>query len=369
MKTKVLAMYLPQYHQILENDMFWGKGFTDWDTVKAVKPLFSGHNQPRIPLNDNYYDLSKKETVEWQVRLANKYGIHGFGIYHYWFNNQKNILTRPAEIIYENKEININYFFAWDNISWKRSWSNVSGNDWSPVSDKKIENKDKNNSGILIPFVLGDEKSWHKHFTWLLPYFRDERYIKVEGKPLFVIFHCRDEILRMCEFWNKLAIDNHLKGIHVVFRKDYTKTTTKGHPVFQYEPSASSWDTLQVRLYRRFLKLLGIDYGPKFFDYDNVWKKLLHSMSSHPEMDFIPSAFVGYDDTPRRGKRGTIIKGQDPVKFKKYMQQLLDITSRQGKPFLFLTAWNEWSEGAYLEPDEKEAYSYLNALKEILNEK
>lgn len=370
MKTKVLAMYLPQYHQIPENDMFWGEGFTDWKTVKEVKPLFNGHYQPRVPLNDNYYDLSKRDAIEWQVRLAKEHGISGFGIYHYWFNDQKNILTRPVEIIQENKDIDINYFLAWDNISWKRSWSNVSGNDWSPVSDKNAtaRNQNNGNQGILIPYILGNQESWSKHFMWLLPYFHDERYIKIDGKPLFVIFHCSDEILKMCEYWNKLAKSHGLEGVYVVFRMDYRNNITDGQHVFLYEPSASSWDMLSIRLYRRCLRMLKINYGPKSFDYDKVWKKLIRTMSSHPEDTFIPSAFVGYDDTPRRGKRGTIIKGQSPSKFKKYMLQLLDITSKQGKPYLFLTAWNEWSEGAYLEPDKENGFAYLDVLKTILKE-
>ena len=372
MRTKVLAMYLPQYHQIPENDMFWGKGFTDWDTTKNVKPLYKGHSQPRVPLNDNYYDLSKKESILWQANLAKEYGISGFGIYHYWFNDKKNILTQPAEIIYNNKDIAINYFFAWDNISWKRSWSNVTGNDWSPSSDELVSAKSLNessNDGVLIPYILGDKNSWYIHFMWLLPYFKDDRYIKIDEKPLFVIYHCSDGILKMCEYWNQLATANGLKGIHVVFRKDYRKNITNGHPVFLYEPSASSWDMVSVRIYRKCLRMLSICYGPKTFDYDKVWKRLLRTMSSHPEESFIPSAFVGYDDTPRRGRKGTVITGQSPDKFGRYMQQLLDITSRQGKPYLLLTAWNEWSEGAYLEPDKENGYAYLEVLRDTLKEK
>lgn len=367
MKTKVLAMYLPQYHQIPENDMFWGEGFTDWDTVKNAKPLYKGHSQPRVPLNNNYYDLSEKDSIKWQANLAKEHGISGFGIYHYWFNDNKNILTRPAEIIHENKDIDIDYFFAWDNISWKRSWSNVSGNDWSPVSDEKTSarSQDDSNKGILIPYILGDKKSWHKHFMWLLPFFKDNRYIKIDGKPMFVIYHCSDEILKMCEYWNELAIDNAMNGIYAVFRMDYRRIITNGQNVFLYEPSASSWDTLPIRAYRRCLRMLNINYGPKSFNYDKVWKSLIRTMSSHPEESFIPSAFVGYDDTPRRGRRGTIIKGQSPEKFSYYIHKLLEVTSKQGKPYLFLTAWNEWSEGAYLEPDNDNAMAYLHALKSI----
>ena len=114
---KIIALYLPQFHQIPENDKFWGEGFTDWVTVKNAKPLFPGHNQPRKPLHDNYYDLSKKESIKWQADLANEYGIYGFGIYHYWFNNEQNLLSKPSEIIRDNDDININYCFVWDNTT------------------------------------------------------------------------------------------------------------------------------------------------------------------------------------------------------------------------------------------------------------
>ena len=365
MNPKIIAMYLPQYHQIPENDAFWGKGFTDWVTVKEAQPLFEGHNQPRIPVDDNYYDLSLRENIVHQAELAKEYGVYGFGIYHYWFNDEKNLLTKPADIILENKDIDTHYFFAWDNISWKRSWSNVSGNDWSPVADKNnsVDNSSSNESGMLIEYRLGAEESWKKHFEWLLPHFRDERYIKVDGKPMFVIYHCSQEILAMCQYFDYLAEQNGFPGIYVVFRKGVNPRITKGQNIFLYEPSASSWDLLPKKIYRRVLKQLGIKYGPKTFQYDKVWKKLLDTMASHPEKTFIPSAFVGYDDTPRRGKYGTIIKGQTPEKFGIYLNELMRIVASQNKPYILLTAWNEWSEGAYLEPDTIDSYEYLKAVK------
>ena len=163
---QIFAFYLPQYHQIPENDRFWGEGFTDWVTVKKAMPLFDGHEQPRIPLGDNYYDLSQTASVAWQAKLAKENGISGFGIYHYWFNDDKNILTRPAEIILENKDISIEYFFTWDNGNWIRSWSNLAGNDWSPLFEdlSNTQKEEVNSKGILIPYVLGNESSWRKHF-------------------------------------------------------------------------------------------------------------------------------------------------------------------------------------------------------------
>ncbi|MBQ0066894.1 MAG: glycoside hydrolase family 99-like domain-containing protein, partial [Phascolarctobacterium sp.] len=142
-KVKVIANYLPQYHRIPENDMWWGEGYTDWVATKNAKPLFEGHRQPRIPLDNNYYDLSDVNTIRWQAQLARKYGVYGFGIYHYWFNSNMQLLQKPAELLLKNKDIDINFMFIWDNSSWIRSWSNIKEcNDWAPKFDREQKNTD-----------------------------------------------------------------------------------------------------------------------------------------------------------------------------------------------------------------------------------
>lgn len=357
-------MYLPQYHLIPENDAFWGKGFTDWVTVRNAKPFYEGHHQPRIPLNNNYYDLSEKDSIVWQAQTARKYGIKGFGIYHYWFNNEKNLLTRPAEIILQNSDIDISYFFAWDNVSWRRTWSNVSGNDWAPANDK---DKPHQGSGILIEYVLGAEQDWKRHFDCLLPYFQDQRYIKVDGKPIFIIFHYSKPISSMCRYWNQLAVEAGFKGICPIYRQAVNLNIPKEDQVFLYQPSASSWDRLLNKVYRRLLRQMNISAGPHYYDYDTVWKRLLNDMRNHSERELWLSGFVNYDDTPRRGRKGTIFRNASPTKFQHYLTQLLKIAVEQQKPYILLTAWNEWSEGAYLEPDTANGYQYLEAVRNAIN--
>ena len=364
MKPKILAMYLPQYHQIPENDAFWGKGFTDWISVRNAKPLFEGHQQPKVPLNDNYYDLSEKSNIAWQAHIAKEYGISGFGIYHYWFNSEKNLLTRPAEIIHENEDIDIEYFFAWDNISWRRTWSNVSGNDWAPNNDAGSPH---HGNGILLEYILGSKAEWEQHFNYLLAYFKDKRYIKIDGKPLFVIFHYSNDIKKMCDYWDQLAKANGFAGINIVYRHSITYKLPKGEQYFYYEPSASSWDLLPNKIYRRLLRQMGLTLGPHYFSYEKVWRRLLRLMGRHPEKQVWLSGFINYDDTPRRGKKGTIFKGGNAMVFGQYLSQLLQIAQQQQKPYVLLIAWNEWSEGAYLEPDSTNRYSYLETLKKAVN--
>ena len=361
MGTKIIAMYLPQYHEIPENNEFWGEGFTDWVGVKNARPLYEGQHQPKVPLNENYYDLSNPETIRWQANLAKEYGVYGFGIYHYWFSSEKQLLTKPAEIILQNKDIEIPFLFAWDNISWRRTWSKMKGNAWSPLQDA---NQNQKGPEILVEYKLGDKEEWKKHFEYLLPYFRDERYIKTENKPIFVMFHYDENVFAMEEYWKHLAKENGLAGIKIIYRYDSRKKKDKNHSYFRYEPITSAWGSLTTRLHNKakneFCNLLGKERKLEVYSYDDVWRKIINQ-AKEPDEEYT-GAFVSYDDTPRRGKQGKVIKGATPESFEANLKELLTITNRQQKKYLFLTAWNEWGEGAYLEPDTENGYAYLEAL-------
>lgn len=366
MKTKLIAWYLPQYHTIPENDDFWGKGFTDWVTVKKAQPLYKGHQQPRVPLNNNYYDLSIKENIAWQAKLAKENGIYGFGIYHYWFNNEKNLLTKPVEIIYDNKDIDIHYFLAWDNASWKRSWSAVDGNAWAPIADNDRENK--KDKGILIPYVLGNKTDWENHFNHILHYFKDERYIKVSNKPVFVILQYDEVIKKMCQHWNTLAQEHGFNGMYFIFKNKRWYEWDKNDVRFNYEPHHDGWlnPTMWERRIEKLKKILHIPVGTAIYNYDTIWKRIIQNSEKASRNELL-GAFVNYDDSPRRSIKGKIVKGSSPEKFKKYLSDLIRISEKQRKEFLFITAWNEWGEGAYLEPDCANHYDYINIIKSLTN--
>lgn len=357
-------MYLPQFHCIPENDKFWGKGFTDWVSVKKSIPLFKGHIQPKHPLNDNYYDLSKEESIEAQVKMAEQFDIDGWGIYHYWFNDKQCLLTKPAEILLNNKDLNMNYFFAWDNTSWKRSWSNVDGgNAWAPSMEGEIQHE---GNGVMVQYVLGGEKEWKKHFDYLLPFFKDTRYEKKNGKPLFVIFHYSEGIRRMCDFWDSLAKKSGFEGMTFIFRYDEKLRIPKSEMVFKYEPVFSGWShfSLKERIINKLRKIMRGNKGPNIYSYDNIWRKLLSNAKRDTSCNLMHGAFVTYDDTPRRGRKGIVVRNSTPDNFQKYLSQLIGISSSQNKDYIFLTAWNEWGEGACLEPDSDNAYAYLKAYKQ-----
>lgn len=362
MKTKLIAMYLPQYHRIPENDRFWGDGFTDWVAVKKSEPQYNGHIQPKVPLM-GYYDLSKKENVAWQAQLAKDNGIYGFGVYHYWFNNEQNLLTKPAEILRDNAEIDIHYFLAWDNGNWKRSWSSVDGNDWAPMA----EGGKHSGPQILVPYILGREPDWERHFDYLLTHFKTDKYIKVENKPVFVIYQWSPELTEMNEYWNELARKHDFDGVKIIYRYRGYDNMPCTETCFFYEPEYAGWKNVPVikRKWDRLLEKLHVSQGLTMYDYDRVWQYLLKNARCNPSKTALFGAFVNYDDTPRRGKNGRVIVNSTPEKFEKYLRQLIKISEAQGKQFVFLTAWNEWGEGAYLEPDEEYGYAYLDVIKRL----
>lgn len=358
-KTKILAMYLPQYHEIPENSKFWGKGFTDWVSVKGAVPLCDNHDQPKIPLNDNYYDLSCKDSISWQIELAKTYGVFGWGIYHYWFSKDIVLLTKPVEIILENKDLDMPFFFAWDNANWKRSWSKLKGNAWSPSMDVGAK-EFSTDSPLLIEYVLGEKEDWKIHFDYLLPYFSDDRYIKHDGKPIFIILNYSEKIKEMELYWNELAKENGFSGIEIIYKYDKYKVP-EDEVAYTYEPAYSGWGGFHQRIIQKFRTQFGIK-GLRLYSYDGTWKKIIRNAERN---DKYHGAFVAYDDTPRRGNQGKIFLGSTPEKFEKYMRALLEISSKQNKEYVFLNAWNEWGEGAYLEPDKNNRYEYLYAIKRV----
>jgi len=368
-KTKIIAMYLPQYHETEDNNKWWGKGFTDWTSVKSSEALFSGHRQPREPLNDNYYDLSDVNSIKWQVDLAQRYGIYGFGIYHYWFSSEKQTLTKPVEILLNHKEINMPFFLAWDNNSWVRTWSRYKHNTnaWSPKVDEGLETN--NSEGILARLDYGCQKDWKIHFDYLNRFFSDSRYIKINNKPLFIIWNYTDKTIlkEMCKYWRELALKAGYDGLFLMNRFNPYDSLDGFDALITYEPMFSAWQNKNI--INRVIKKLKEQFGSKqtitVYNYDKVWKSILKNARKKAKKNIFYGAFVSYDDSPRRGMRGKVVLGEDPKKFEMYLRELMCLCSRQEKEFVFLTAWNEWGEGAYLEPDKDNQYAFLEAIKKV----
>lgn len=365
-KVKLMAMYLPQYHEILENNEFWGKGFTDWTTVKSAKQYFKDVKQPKVPLNDNYYDLSKMETLEWQVKLAKEYGIDGFCFYHYWFSSNKQLLQTPAENFLKNKELDINFCFAWDNEPWKRTWDAQEGNAWAPVIDKQITRKEKK---TLVEFDYEDESGWKKHFDYLLPFFQDKRYMKIDNKPVFMYcnYYEKDKLSKMSTFWNQYAKKFGFDGVCFIAHYSDVISNDISDFTYFYQPHFAGWErcSFPLRVIDRIKVMNKNRKSPIVYNYERIWKRIIYQAKKFKGKKYLYGAFVSYDDSPRRGERGKCVIGKNVEIFKKYMQELINISKRNNKGCIFFTAWNEWGEGAFLEPDVEEGLKYLEAIKEL----
>ena len=358
---KIIAFYLPQFHTFKENDEWWGKGFTEWTNVKNAKPLFEGHNQPRIPLNKNYYDLSDDKVMEWQAELAKEYGIYGFCYYHYWFDG-KILMKKPMESMLNNPNITLPFCICWANEDWTRAWA-----------DKSRE--------VLISQTYGDKKEWQRHYEYLKQFFADSRYIHVNNKPIFVIY--RPEIIPclkdMLEEWNELAKKDGFAGICYIYQfKNYNHMKSSTGYLFdygiEYQPIFSRWEYKKsISFIKQYLRnyvsdKLGIESRKEnviCLDYDKEWQRILKTKPRDNKM--IPGAFVDWDNTPRHKNRGMIYMGTTPEKFEKYLsQQIKRAKDVYKKDMIFLFAWNEWGEGGYLEPDEHYQYRMLEAVKKAL---
>ncbi len=366
---KIIAFYLPQFHDIPENDQWWGKGFTEWVNVKNAKPVYEGHEQPRVPLNKKYYNLLDDEVKVWQANLAKSYGIYGFCYYHYWFNG-KLLLEKPMEQMLKNPKVDIPFCICWANEPWTRAW----------VGEKKV----------LITQEYGEKREWIEHFNYLLPFFKDNRYIKNDNKPFVVIY--RPEIIEclneMLECWTRLARENGFQGIdfayqNIAFDLEKNKDDHMFNYNIEFQPHYAFYDLNENKhkvvrgLKRKLSNFLEKKFGfnLKFVgdgklvenrvDYDLAWRAVLDRKPDSEKN--IPGAFVGWDNTPRHGKKGRVYVGDTPEKFQKYLTVQIKRTREiYHKDMMFMYAWNEWAEGGYLEPDERYGYRNLEAIKNAL---
>lgn len=374
---KVIPFYLPQFHTIPENDKWWGEGFTEWTNVKKSKPLFEGHNQPKVPLNHNYYDLLDDNVKIWQAEIAKQCGIFGFCYYHYWFKDGKKLLEKPAEQMLSNSKVQIPFCFCWANENWSRNW-------------------DGGNQEIIMEQCYGGQDDWEKHFQYLVRFFKDNRYITVDGKPLLIIYKPEQiaELKEMVAYFRKRAKEEGFPGLCCAFqfpayyadmfyREDIFDYRIGFEPVYSrnVEQFARPGTAGKVRMIRNifgerpisvYRKAKGNKQGANWgksqslamYFYDETWEKILTNSWSN---DFLPGAFVDWDNTPRN-KHGVMYEGFSIEKFEKYMKCLVKRAKEEKKPMIFINAWNEWGEGAFLEPDEKYGYQKLEAIKKAIEE-
>lgn len=373
-KARVIAFYLPQFHPVKENDYYWGKGFTEWMNVAKAKPLFKGHYQPQIPADLGFYDLRIPEVREAQAEMARECGIEGFCYWHYWFGNGKKVLEKPLEWVMENKKPDFPFCIGWANHSWSnRTWT-------------------KNNSFqkdiMIFEQTYPGIEDYIAHFYDVLPMLKDERYIRVDGKPLFLVYKAEDipDNELFISTWRKLAVENGLPGIYFVARMcavgqfKIGKTDYLSHTEERYN-QALAWgydavnsDTTrysELKVEGMFRKVMRAGLARYFnikllYKYD--YKKIVRNLYIEQEKreNIFPQLIPRFDRTPRAGKNARIYVDSTPENYGTSIDMALKQIENKNPEhrIIFLQSWNEWGEGNYMEPDLKYGTGFLDILKE-----
>ena len=346
----ILAFYLPQFHPIPENDEWWGRGFTEWTNVSKALPQFKGHYQPRLPGELGFYDLRLEKIMERQIELAKMYGLTGFCFYYYSFNG-KRVLERPLENFLAAKEAEYDFPFClcWANENWTKRWDGA---------EQHILLEQKHSEA--------DHKSV---FLDLIRHFKDPRYIRIDGKPMILIYRplLIHDLTEMIDVWRSESQKAGLQGIYVV------GTTAFGfnHPdkwgldaLCQIPPHGAFTGEINEELV-----MLNPEYAGSVYDYADTIEGYLEGLGeaerNRGSFDYFPGVMMGWDNEARKPGKGNVFNRATPSLFHKWLAHVLDWTKRNnapGRQFVFVNAWNEWAEGTYLEPDRRYGYAYLNAV-------
>ena len=347
--ARLIAFYLPQYHPIPENDEWWGKGFTEWTNVAKAKPLFPGHYQPHVPADLGFYDLRVPETRIAQADMARKYGVEAFCYYHYWFAG-KRILERPFNEVLESGQPDFPFCLCWANQTWSGIWHG-------------------NPHKVLIEQTYPGTADHQAHFYSLLRAFTDSRYLTLDGKPVFLLYNPREipHLQKVADCWRELALKEGLKGLHLVgVDKDPAWPQAHGldGSICRYLPRIDiTWYPWHQPIQKLKLSYRNARSVPVTYSYRDV---LLDFMKkARPDIKNYPCLLPNWDNTPRSGKNGLVLKDSTPELFRIQAKKAKEITGNIAfeQRLIFIKSWNEWAEGNYLEPDLKFGRGYLEVIQ------
>ena len=355
-KTRLIAFYLPQFHPIPENDAWWGKGFTEWTNVSKAAPLFRGHHQPQLPADLGFYDLRVSEVREQQADLARQYGIEGFCYWHYWFNG-KRLLDRPINEVRASGRPDFPFCVGWANESWTRRWTGEEAE-------------------VLLKQTYSEADDL-AHARWLAETFSDTRYIRVDGRPLFVLYRAPalPDARRTTDTFRSECVRLGVPEPYIVGRDTHTPGTDLREWGCDISESSAPNLTVLPRAFRtrpslsdliRNARLGVVSAHLKIYDYEKACRLMERVRPSHPH---IPGFFVGWDNTARRGRKAIVLVRSTPEAFGRGLGRVL--SSVQDRPpehrIVFLNAWNEWAEGMCLEPSRLYGHGFLEAVRTELN--
>jgi hypothetical protein len=365
MNFRAIAYYLPQYYPTPENNRWWGEGFTEWTNVAKAKPLFKGHEQPRFPADLGYYDLRVAEVREEQAAIAKAYGVEGFMYYHYWFGNGKLLLEKPLQEVLRLKKPEFPFCLCWANQTWKGVW-------FGEFTGK-----------TLVEQTYPGKEDYEKHFYYLLPAFGDERYIRVDGKPVFNVYMPLDlpSIPEFVDTFQTLATKEGFPGLHLIasrcpFDWNPLQHGFSGvigseslcihywkHEIFKRE---NQWVGRAKRFVNQKLgkELFVNGRKPQVIGFENIVDQLVTERAF--DFDYYPCLIPNWDNTPRMGNKGRVFLNATPELFGKQLDKAIEKVNHlpEERRFIFIKSWNEWAEGNYLEPDRKWGYAYLEQIKQ-----
>ena len=344
---RLIAFYLPQYYPTPENSAWWEPGFTEWHNVTRARPLFRGHEQPHLPADLGFYDLRVPESRAAQAELARRYGIGAFCYYHYWFHGRR-LLERPFAEVLASGEPDFPFCLSWANGSWTRRW-----------------NGDERNTLLAQEYSLKDDET---HFHALLPAFRDPRYLRHDGCPLFLIHNPTrlPDPRATCVLWQKLARENGLPGLHLLavesVREQHRDPRADGFDAaVQFQPdilaqAGRPWHRRRVRL-GKLLRLRSAFMNHLIVPYSKLVERALSQPA--PAYPRYPGITPRWDNTARVKNGGVILRDSTPGLFERWLRRIL---TDQRPPYVFINAWNEWAEGCHLEPCQQHGHAYLEAI-------
>lgn len=357
---RIIAFYLPQFHPIPENDAWWGNGFTEWVNVAKADPLFPGHYQPHIPGELGFYDLRLEETRIAQAELAMAHGISGFCYYHYWFGGRR-VLERPFDEVLRSGRPSLPFCLCWANENWTRRWDG--------------EEKD-----ILLKqeYSSTDDR---EHIRSLFPAFEDPRYIRVSGKPLFLVYRTEwlPDPLATTEIWREEA-DRAGVGELYLLRVESLHSSGTDPASLGFDGAVEFAPDWKRRGRTMFGKRSALDsilarggqaYRAQRDNYISTYDDLVAAMLAKPipAYRWFRGVTPSWDNTSRRRTGANIFVGSEPAKYRGWLERVLEYTQDrypQEEQLAFVNAWNEWGEGCHLEPDLKFGRQYLEATRQAL---
>lgn len=359
MQKRVIAIHLPQFHPFKENDEWWGKGFTEWTNVAKAKPRFRGHYQPHLPSETGFYDLRLPEAREMQAEMAKESGIYGFCYYHYWFNG-KQLMERPVKEILESKTPDYPFMLCWANENWARNWA-------GGFTD------------VLIAQNYSDEDDI-EHMRYLCSnVFKDERYIRVDNKPVFAIYRPNyfPDMNRTIATWRRVAKEEfgmnlYLIRVESLFDKGPDTQNRDFDAAMDFQPLLMrGFDTNNKNVLNKIYSHL-FPKKKNIFNKIYSYKKYVEYITSLPLKDYkcYPCVSPGWDNSPRRVNTGFMaFVGSTPELFGKWLADTLYKFKpfSEEENFVFINAWNEWAEGNHLEPDQKWGHAYLDETKKAIS--